>query len=256
MASRKEQKERLRAERVKREAADRQKEQRRRLIQYGSGAAFLAVCVVAVLIIISQSGGGGSSGDVSAGEASAVDQELKGIPQHDTVLGDPKAKVTVIEYGDLQCPVCQQFSFNVAPGLISGPVKDGTADYEFRQWTIIGPDSIDAASAALAAAEQNRYWNFIQLFYRNQGTENSGYAKDPSFLESIAKAAGVPDMNKWNQDRQTSKWTPELKRINSEAQGFGFSGTPSIVVKGPKGTKPLPTIPTIGDLEAVIKQVE
>ena len=106
MASRKEQKEQLRAERLAREAEEQAKERRQRLVQYGSAAAFLAVCVVAVLIIVSQSGGGNSAGAAPRTPA-LVEQQLKGIPQHGTVLGDPKAKVTVVEFGDLQCPVCQ-----------------------------------------------------------------------------------------------------------------------------------------------------
>src|SRR5262249_41930235 len=209
MASRREQKERLRAERREREQADASQERRKRMVQYGAGAAFLALCIVVVAVIISSSGGsGGDASNVS--DTALVAKQLEGIPQHRTVLGDPGAKVHVIEFGDLQCPVCQQFSFQVAPGLISGPVKDGTADYEFRNFTIIGPQSPTAGEAALAAAEQGKYWNFVELFYRNQGEENSGYVTD-AFLESIAKGAGVPDIAKWNTDRQSPKLAAEVK---------------------------------------------
>jgi protein-disulfide isomerase len=254
MASRKEQKERLRAERLVREAEEQAKERRRRLVQYGSGAAFLAVCAVVVLIIVNQSGGGSAGSGTK--DAAAVEQQLKGIQQHGTVLGDPKAKVTVVEFGDLQCPVCEEFSTQVAPGLISDVVRKGTADYEFRQFTIIGPDSVTAAKAALAAGEQGRYWNFIELFYRNQGTENSGYVTD-SFLENVAKGAGVPDIAKWNQDRESPKWDKELAKVRSDASSIGFSATPSILVEGPGGTKPVGSgvIPP-SQIESAIKSVE
>jgi protein-disulfide isomerase len=256
MASRRDQKEQLRAERLRQEAAERRTAQRRRLVQYGSAAAFLAICAVAVLIIVSQSGDGGSPSDVSAADASAVDQELNGIPQHDTVLGDPSAKVTVIEYGDLQCPVCKAFSSTVAPDLISGPVKDGTADYEFRQFIVIGPQSVDAAKAALAAGEQGRYWNFIQVFYRNQGEENSGYVTD-SFLESVAKGAGVRDIAKWNTDRQSAKWDPVLSKVQSDARSLGLNATPSIVVEGPGGRRVVGSgVLPLSQIEDAIKQVE
>src|SRR6478672_9457658 len=149
MASRKEEKERLRTERLAREAQEQVKERRRRLMQYGSAAGFLAICVVVVLIIVSQSGGGNSAGSGSK-DAAAIEQQLKGIPQHGTVLGDPKAKVTVVEFGDLQCPVCQAFSTQITPGIISDLVRPGTANYEFRQYTLIAPDPTAAAKAALA----------------------------------------------------------------------------------------------------------
>src|SRR5215207_9333609 len=212
MASRKEEKERLRHERLAREAEEHAKQRRQRLIQYGSGAGFLAVCAIAVLIVISQSGGG--SAGSGAKDAGLIQEQLRGIPQHGKVLGDPEAKVTVVEFGDLQCPVCEAFSVQVAPDLISDVVRKGTADYEFRQFTIIGPDSVSAAKAALAAGEQGRYWSFVELFYRNQGTENSGYVTD-DFLTSVAKGAGVADINKWNQDRQSSKWDSALSKVKS-----------------------------------------
>jgi protein-disulfide isomerase len=234
MASRREQKEQLRAERVAREADEQAKERRRRLVQYGSAAAFLAVCVVAVLIIVSQSGSD-SGGSGTEGDAE-VQRELQGIPQQGTVLGDPKAKVTVVEFGDLQCPVCKDFSEQVSPALISDVVRKGTAKYDFRQFAILGPDSTVAAEAALAAGEQGRYWNFVELFYRNQGAENSGYVTD-EFLENVATGAGVPDIEKWNQDRSSSKWDATLSKVQSEAQVLGISATPTIVVEGPGGRR-------------------
>lgn len=258
MASRKEQKEQLRAERLRRESEEQAQARRRRLVQYGAGAGLLAVIIVVVAIVVSQSGssgsGAGAGGDVV--DASLVSKQLQGIPQSDTVLGDPKAKVTVVEYGDLQCPICKAFSFQVAPDLISQVVRKGTADYEFRQFTILGPDSVTAAKAALAAGEQGRYWNFVELFYRNQGEENTGYVTD-SFLTSIAKAAGVPDISKWNSDRQSSKWSAELSKIQGDAQALGFNATPSFLVEGPGGRKVLGSgVLPLSQFESAIKSVQ
>lgn len=250
MASRKEQKEQLRAERLARESEEQAKERRKRLVQYGSAAAFLAICAVAVLIIVSQSGGGSSGSGTKDSEE--ITKQLKGIPQHGTVLGDPKAKVSVIEFGDLQCPACQQFSTDTAPDLISGPVSDGDVKYDFRQYLIIGPDSKTAAEAALAAGEQNRYWNFIELFYRNQGLENSGYVTD-DFLESVAKGAGVPDIPKWNQDRDDPKWDKVLSKTQTEAQNLGFNSTPSFLVEGPGGRNTASGVLSLSELQSLIK---
>jgi protein-disulfide isomerase len=235
VASRKDQKERLRAERLRKEAEAQEQQRRRRLVQVGGGAAFAAICIVAVLVVVSQSTAGGSAGSGTEG-AGLIGRQLSGIPQGGTVLGDPKARVTVVEYGDLQCPVCKEFSLDVAPSLISDLVRKGAANYEFRQFTIIGADSAKAAKAALAAGEQGRYWNFVEVFYRNQGAENSGYVTD-SFLESVAKGAGVPNIGRWNADRQSSRWDDTLAKVQADAQAQGINATPSIVVKGPRGTK-------------------
>jgi protein-disulfide isomerase len=258
MASRKEQKDKLRAERLAREDSEQAAARRRRLVQYGALAGLLALVVVVALIIVSQNNGGGATGAGAGGDVadtSLVAKQLQGIPQNGTVLGDPKAKVSVIEYGDLQCPVCKEFSFQVSPEVISNVVRKGTATYEFRLWNIIGPESVTAAKAALAAGEQGRYWNFIELFYRNQGTENSGYVTD-SFLTPIAEGAGVKDIDKWNSDRSSSKWDSILKRNASQAQGLGFTGTPSILVEGPGGRKTFATIPSAPQIEAAVKAVQ
>jgi Thioredoxin len=95
-----------------------------RSFRYGGGAALLAICLLAVLIIVSQSGGG-SGGDTNIAGVATVEQQLKGIPQHATVLGKPNAKATIVKFGDLQCPTCQAFSTQSTPKLISDIVRTG-----------------------------------------------------------------------------------------------------------------------------------
>jgi protein-disulfide isomerase len=229
-------------------------ERRQSLIKLASAAGFLALIAVAVLVVVSSSKNSGGDASNIAG-AGPVNQLLDGIPQEGMVLGKPGAKVTLLEFGDLQCPVCKEFSFQVAPDIISQIVRKGDANYEFRPWDIIGPQSPIASRAAYAAGEQGRGWSFIELFYRNQGEENSGYVTD-SFLTSIAKGAGVKDLDKWNSDRSDdSKWDPLLSKNDSDAKSLGFTGTPSILVEGPGGKKPFTTIPTVSQIEAAVKSV-
>jgi protein-disulfide isomerase len=223
--------------------------------QIASGVAFLAVCVIGVLIVISQAGGG-SGGDTHLEDVATVKSQLQGIPQRGTVLGDPKAKVTVVEYGDLQCPVCQQFSIDTAPGLIEDVVRKGLADYELRQLPIIGPQSVIAAQAALAAGEQGRYWNFVELFYRNQGDENSGYVTD-EFLTAIARGAGIPDIRRWNFDRTSPRWDDALSKTRTAADSLGIGSTPTIVAEGPGGTKVVGSgVTSVDDIEGAIQAVQ
>jgi protein-disulfide isomerase len=83
-------------------------ERRKRLLQIGSAAVFLTVAVVLVLIVISQNDSSG--GDTNLEDVGLVKRELNGIPQSGLTLGEPQAKVTLVEFGDLQCPVCMGFS--------------------------------------------------------------------------------------------------------------------------------------------------
>lgn len=231
-----------REERLRSESESEQQERRKRLLQIGSAAVFLAIVVVAVLIVISQSQTSG--GDTNLEDAGLVSRQLKGIPQNGMVLGDPQAKVTLIEFGDLQCPVCKGFSEEIIPDVIDSKVRSGAAKIDFRNFTIISQESIPAGAAAIAAGRQGRGWNYIDLFYRNQGPEASGYVTD-AFLEEIARGAGVPDLTRWNKERDSAKVVKEVEDTTVEAQRLGFTGTPSFAVEGP-GTSAVETLGTPG----------
>ena len=113
-----------------------------------------------------------------------------------------------------------------------------------------------AARAALAAGEQGRYWNFVELFYRNQGAENSGYVTD-GFLRSLAKAAGVPDIGKWDADRNSSRWDHDLAKVQADAQSHGIDATPSIVVEGPREAKLVGSgVVPLREIQSAIRSVD
>ena len=259
MAGRRDERERLRAERQATESQQAGALARKRRLQYLIIGGFAAVAVIVALIVISQSGGDDNGGGGTPSNVQGTQQvsaELNGISQSGAVLGDAGAPVTVVEFGDPQCTGCKFFSEQVAPDLISSEVKPGNVKYEFRPYLIIGPDSKPAMKAALAAGDQGRFWNFLQLFYLNQGGENSGYVTD-AFLTSIARGAGVPDIDKWNTDRNDPKWDAIIQQGSTQAESLGFNGTPSILVQGPNGQKPIggSTIPTVQDIQAAIQQV-
>jgi protein-disulfide isomerase len=255
-----EERQKRREERQRAEAEAASHEQRQRLIKLVSAAVFLAIIAIVVVVIVSQSGGGskgGSSSDLNG--ISKVNSELKGIPQNGPVLGDPSAKATLVEFGDLQCSTCQFYAEKVLPGIIAGPVRAGQAKIEFRPVEVIGPQSLPAAAAAGAAGEQGRFWSYIEVFYANQGGENSGYVTD-DFMTAVAKAAGVPNIGKWNQSRKSKSWTTQIALHQKQFGGFGFTGTPSFAIQSGSGpVKAIPgqtgtTVLTPGQLDAAIKQ--
>ncbi|HEY0392157.1 MAG TPA: thioredoxin domain-containing protein [Solirubrobacterales bacterium] len=228
-------------------------ERRQRLIKLGSAAGFLALVAVAVAVVLSGTqSSGGDAGDI--GEAKTVNALLAGIPQKGLILGRPSAEVTLLEFGDLQCPFCKGFSEDVLPQVIEGQVRRGEAQLAFNNYTIIGAQSTPAGAAAIAAGEQGRGWNFVELFYRNQGAENSGYVTD-AFLEAIAKAAGVPNIANWNVDRKSKRVLDEVTATTAEAERLGFTGTPSFAVEGPgtAGIETLGTPDSASDLESAIE---
>jgi protein-disulfide isomerase len=252
--SNKREREKRREQRLQEESKVDSGERRTRLLQIGAGAVFLAIVAVVILIVASSSGNsGGNAGNLK--EVSAVDSLVGGVPQSGMVLGKPEAKVELIEFGDLQCPVCKAYSEEILPQVIESKVDSGEAKIVFNNFTIIGEQSTPAGAAAIAAGSQGRGWNYLELFYRNQGEENSGYATD-EFLTAVAKASGVKDIAQWNKDRKSAKTTGEVKKTTEQAQTYGFSGTPSFAIKGPgtKGVKLLGNPSTPGEFEKAIEE--
>jgi protein-disulfide isomerase len=252
--SNKREREKRREERLREEAQASGGDRRTRLLQMAAGVVFLVVVAVVVLIVVNGSGDDGGGDATNIADAAEVNGELAGLPQKTMTIGDPKAPVELIEYGDLQCPVCKQHAEEILPPIIQGPVKQGQAKLTFQNFTIIGPQSVTAGEAAVAAGEQGVGWNFVELFYRNQGKENAGYADD-AFLEAVAKGAGVKDLAKWNKDRKSKKAEEAVNGATSQAQTYGFTGTPSYAIKGP-GTNGVELLGSPGSAAALEEAIQ
>jgi protein-disulfide isomerase len=161
----------------------------------------------------------------------AVDRLLAGIPEHGDQLGNPKAKVTLYEFGDLRCPSCRNYELLYLPAFIREWVRTGKVKVSFQLWPILGPDSVVAARAGLAAQRQNRFWQFAELFYENQGSETVHHVT-PLFLDRLAAAARLNGAQ-FRKERRLLFRKP-LATIANEAQNALFQGTPSFAVVGPK----------------------
>ncbi len=220
----------LREKRLKAEASAKGGDRRQNLMKIAGVAAFVAIVGIVVAIVVVSSG----DSDKTSSDSSKITQELASIEQNGMVLGEPDAKVTLVEFGDLQCPVCKQYAEEILPDVITGPIKSGKANFEFKNWAILGEDSNLAAKANLAAGEQNLAWTFLENFYDNQELENTGYVTD-AFLTDIAEKSGIPDIDKWNVDREKPALQKTLLKIDGEATGLGFSGTPSFAIRDSKG---------------------
>lgn len=195
-------------------------------------ASVLAVAVVAVAVVLLAGGSGDENETASTGGTVAglaeTNELLKGIPEQGPNLGEKDAPVTLVEFADFQCPFCKQFALGTFPILVNDYVRKGKLRIEFRSLTFIGPDSEKAARAAAAAGEQNRESFFNQLWYFNQGQENSGYATD-AFIEKIWKAAGV-DVAKAKKYADSEASLAPIKVAQKGAEKHGIVSTPSFLI--------------------------
>jgi protein-disulfide isomerase len=243
--TRKEQRVAAREERMQAEAA--RARQRRRLWQLGGALGLATVVVIAVVIALGSRDDDGKkqlrSGETLAGQFEA-NERFEGIPQKGVALGDPDAPVTLVEFADLQCPFCMRYTLDVMPTLVAKYVKTGQVRMIFRDVAFLGTDSVRAQQMAAAAGRQNKLWQFIDIFYNNQGDENTGYVDDP-FLRKIGNAVDGLDVEKAFDDRGTASVQRQLVEAQQEWQSYGLSGTPSFVMG-----------PTDGDYEPVLRDNE
>jgi protein-disulfide isomerase len=218
-------------------------ERNRRLLLLG-GAILAAVVVVVVAIVISQGGsdddgdgGGGptaSGGGAQQSQSAEVEELLGGIPQQGVTLGEPDAPATLIEFADLQCPFCAQYTTGALPTVIQDYVRTGRLKMQLRLLRFIGPDSERGAEVAAAATLQDRGWQFSDLFFRNQGQENSGYATD-AFLEQLARETPGLDVNQLESDLNSPAAERLIRQAERQANQLGVSGTPTFFIQQGNG---------------------
>jgi protein-disulfide isomerase len=247
------------AARAAREQAEREADKagNRRSIMLILGG-LVAAALVVVLVVVLASGGDDKTSTVEAGKAAPGGPEtaelLGGIPQAGFALGDPSAPVTMIEFNDMQCPVCKEYDEAVFGELVDKYVRAGKLRMEMRLQSFIGPDSVEGGKAVAAATEQNMGWEYAHLFYVNQGTENTGYV-DEDFLRSLGLAIRDFDVEKMLKDMEADAAQKALDTGQSEFEAAGFTGTPSFLI-GPTGGKLEPLNFTALELEQFTKVID
>lgn len=188
-----------------------------------AGAAAAAVALVVVALLFRNDGN-------APPPSPTPGVELAGIPQDDRVLGNPAAKVALIEYADAQCPGCRFYTEEIFPTVANDYVRPGKVKNEFRGFPFIGPDSVKALRFIYAAGLQDKLWQFQEALYRNQGGENDGWVTDDLLRKVTSEIPGL-DGDKLFADAESDAIAHEVNAAPGEAQAAGISGTPSLFIK-------------------------
>ena len=198
------------------------------LIAAGAAAAVVLVLVAASLLLR----GGDSNGNSGTGSVTGIEAAaalLGGIPQDRAVLGSAKAKVTMIQFEDLQCPICRRYQAEGFPSVVEDYVRPGKVKLRFVGMAFIGPDSEKALLYTLAAGEQGKLWQFQDALYANQGDENSGWVTD-ALLEKVAKGLDL-DWAKLKKDAAGAVTLQQANSMADEANQKQIQGTPTFYVQ-------------------------
>ena len=153
------------------------------------------------------------------------------------VLGNPAGDVVIVEFFDYRCPYCKK----VAEDLRAAVRDDGNIRFVLKEFPILGPGSIQAARAALAAHKQQRYEDFHFELMATPGDV------DEAAIRAVAEKLGL-DIEQLDADMQSEEIDAALRSNYELAEALDIGGTPAFVI----GTQIYPGALSMDDLREAV----
>jgi len=147
------------------------------------------------------------------------------------ILGNPDAPVTLVEFGDYQCHFCNVHFHNTEHRLLENFIQTGKVKMIFKDFTIIGPDSVNAAHGAHCANDQGKFWQYHDVLYTNWTGENNGWASSDNLLR-FAQEINL-DIDEWSECMIDARHSQIIADSSNDARDLGITGTPAFFVIGP-----------------------
>jgi len=149
------------------------------------------------------------------------------------ILGNPNAPVTLVEFGDYQCHFCNVFFHSTEDDILKNYVETGKVRMIFKDYNIIGPDSISASHGAHCANDQGLFWEYHDILYSNWTGENDGWASSENLVK-FAQEINL-DMDEWSECITNETHSQTILASNQDARSLEITGTPAFFVIGPDG---------------------
>jgi Thioredoxin len=205
------------------------------VIQIGPVALIAtAVAIASVLVGIGIGHVAGSPGQpLRTLEVKEVSSLLGGIPQRGDTLGQAKAPITLQIFGDLESADVRTFVVWLLPNIISEWVRTNVVKIQYRSFmTASSPYTnvfVSQQVAALAAGSQDRLWNFIEVFYHEQGREHTRYVTK-AYLDHIARQVPGLDLSEWEDDRENTQLAKQVVEDDYAARAIRFPDAPLFLI--------------------------
>ena len=144
------------------------------------------------------------------------------------VLGNPNAPITLVEFGDYQCHYCHVFFESIEGKIMKNYIETGKVKMIFKDYNIIGKDSVKASQGAHCANDQGLFWEYHDILYSNWTGENNGWASGAN-LANYAQDIGL-EMNEWTDCMSQQKHSKTILDSNEDAKKLQLTGTPAFFV--------------------------
>ena len=207
----------------------------------------------AIVFAMTYKGGSSAGGGSAAQQQTATSTaDVMKLGSRDVILGDANAPVTIIEYGDYQCPYCNMFFVETQPLIVKNYIDTGKVKMIFRNFIVNDRtsdqhESHNSALAAECAKDQNKFWDFhdalSQLEFNDetanpQTAENNGNLSRDAFM-TIAKTLGM-DQDKFASCFDSGQYSSEVQQESDQAMKYGLSATPTFFINGQQVIGALP----------------
>lgn len=161
--------------------------------------------------------------------------------QNQPTIGDSKAPVTIVEFGDFKCPSCKRFHDIVYPLLKKEYIDTGKVQFVFRNFQFLGEDSITAAMIGKSIYQQNpdAFWKYYDLIYQHQKDENTVWATPEFLLPLVKKHIPEININQVNEEAKNKKYQQEIEKENNYARSLQLDGVPALFINGRPVENPL-----------------
>lgn len=165
-----------------------------------------------------------------------VDIKIPEVSSQDFTKGNPKAKVTLVEYADFQCPAC---------ALVHSIIKKLEGDFKtdlrlvYRPFPLIEthPNAMISTQAIYAASLQRKFWEMHDLIYENQAAWDKDKNAKSIFIEYAKKLE--LNLTKFEADISSEDAKKFVTNAYDKAISLGIDLTPSIFVNGMRIQNPL-----------------
>jgi protein-disulfide isomerase len=155
-------------------------------------------------------------------------------------IGNNNAPISIIEFGDYQCPFCARFNQETKDELVSKYVDTGIVRFGFKDLIIndLPKDKLStlSAEASYCAAEQDKFWDYHDEVYRNSRGENTGWISNESLL-GFANNMNMPNIAQFTECLNSHKYNQLVVQNDIFAKNLGLSTTPTFLILKDNSTK-------------------
>lgn len=196
------------------------------------GIIFGGIATVVIIAIIASASvfqTGNEALNLDMGQTHGTVSTAMGSP----ILGSNSAPITIIEFGDYQCPQCYNWFHNTKDSIVENYIETGKANLIFLDLAFLGRDSPKAAAATYCAEEQGKYWEYHDLLYNSQEGIDTGWANSER-LKAFAFSLEL-DMDLFDSCVDSGKFAKRVQFNINEAKKQGATGTPTFIIVNSNG---------------------